>query len=77
MNDVILNILMIFLLFTAFFVVFTKNLLNSVIILFIYSAILVIVYVILQSPDAAMAEAVIGAGLTIAFFVITINKVSS
>jgi len=72
--DLILNILMIFLLFAAFFVVFTKNLLNSVIILFIFSTILVVIYVILQAPDAALAEAVIAAGLTIAFLVITVNR---
>jgi multicomponent Na+:H+ antiporter subunit B len=71
---VILNMLMIFLLFTAFFAVFTKNLLNSIITLAIFSAILIVIFVILQAPDAALAEAVIGAGLTLAFFVITINK---
>ncbi|WP_097017603.1 Na(+)/H(+) antiporter subunit B [Orenia metallireducens] len=71
---VILNMLMIFLLFTAFFAVFTKNLLNSIITLAIFSAILIVIFVILQAPDAALAEAVIGAGLTLTFFVITINK---
>lgn len=74
MIDIILNILMIFLLFTAFFVVFTKKLLNSVIILFVYSTILIVIYIILQSPGTALAEAVIAAGLTITFYVITITK---
>jgi len=72
--DILLNMLMIFLIFTAFFMVFTKDTLTSVIVLPIFSAILVIIYVILQSPSAALAEAVIAAGLTTGFFVITINK---
>lgn len=74
MINIIFNMLMIFLLFAAFFLVFTKDLLNSVITLFIFSSILVVIYVILQAPDAALAETVIAAGLTIGFFVITINK---
>lgn len=72
--DIILNVLMIFLLITAFFMVFTKNLLSSVIALPIFGTILVIIFVILQAPDAALAEAVIAAGLTTGFYVITINK---
>ncbi|RSK25823.1 DUF4040 domain-containing protein [Bacillus sp. HMF5848] len=74
MIDIILNILMIFLLFTAFFIVFTKDMLNAVITLPIFGATLVLIFVILQAPGAALAEAVIAAGLTTCFFVITINK---
>ncbi|MFW6287837.1 MAG: Na(+)/H(+) antiporter subunit B [bacterium] len=76
MSVVILNLLMVFLLFTAFFVVFTEDLLNTIIILFMFSSILVVIYVILQSPGVALAEAVIAAGLTIAFYVITVNHSS-
>lgn len=72
--DIIFNILIIFLIITAFFMVLTKDTLNSVIALPIFGAILVVIYVILQAPGAALAEAVIAAGLTTGFFVITINK---
>jgi len=72
--DTILNMLMIFLIFTAFFMVFTKNLLNSVIALQIFGTILVVIFLILQAPGVALAEALIAAGLTTGFFVITINK---
>ncbi|ERJ11391.1 Na(+)/H(+) antiporter subunit B [Haloplasma contractile] len=74
MIDLILNILMIFLIFTAFFMVFTKDLLNSVITLPLFGAILVVVFVILQAPGVALAEVVIATGLTTGFFVITLNK---
>lgn len=74
MIDIIFNILMIFLIITAFFMVFTKDISNSVITLPIFGAILVVIFVILQAPGVALAEAVITAGLTTGFFVITINK---
>ena len=74
MIKIILYGLMIFLLITAFFAVFTDDLLNSVITLSIFSGILVVIFIVLQAPDVALAEAVIAAGLTTGFFVITINK---
>lgn len=74
MINIILNILMTFLIITAFFMVFTKDMVNSVITLSIFGAILVVIFIILQAPSAALAEAVIAAGLTTGFFVITINK---
>jgi len=72
--DIIFNMLMVFLIFTAFFMVFTKDLLNSVIALQIFGAIMVVIFLILQAPGVALAEALIAAGLTTGFFVITINK---
>ncbi|MBM7571709.1 Na(+)/H(+) antiporter subunit B [Aquibacillus albus] len=74
MMDIIFNMLMIFLVITAFFMVFTKDISTAVIALPIYGAILVVIFVILQAPGPAIAEAVIAAGLTTVFFVITINK---
>ncbi|HBY19652.1 MAG TPA: hydrogenase [Clostridiales bacterium] len=74
MIDIILYILIIFLALTAFFMVFTKDMLSSIIALPIFGSILVVIFVILQAPSAALAEAVITAGLTTGFFVITINK---
>ncbi|WP_227938300.1 Na(+)/H(+) antiporter subunit B [Alkalihalobacillus deserti] len=74
MIDILFNLLMIFLLITAFFMVFTKDISNSVITLPIFGAILVVIFVILQAPGVALAEAVMTAGLTTVFFVITINK---
>lgn len=73
-ETILLNILLIMLLLTAIFAVFTDNLLNSVITLSIFSGILVVIFVVLQAPDVALAEAVIAAGLTTSFFIITINK---
>ncbi|WP_100407609.1 Na(+)/H(+) antiporter subunit B [Bacillus solitudinis] len=74
MIDILFNLLMIFLLITAFFMVFTKDISNSVITLPIFGTILVVIFVILQAPGIALAEAVMTAGLMTVFFVITINK---
>lgn len=72
--DIIFNLLMIFLLITAFFMVRTKDISNSAFALPIFGGLLVVIFVILQAPSAALAEAVITTGLTTVFFVITINK---
>ena len=72
--NIIFNMLMIFLIITAFFMVFVKDISNSVIALPIFGSILVVIFVVLQAPGVAIAEAVITAGLTTSFFVITINK---
>ncbi len=76
MIDLLLNLLMLFLLITTSFCVFTKDISTSVITLPIFGAILVVIFVILQAPGVALAEAVMTAGLTTVFFVITIHKTS-
>ncbi|XQY93793.1 Na(+)/H(+) antiporter subunit B [Metabacillus sp. HB246100] len=77
MIDILINLLMIFLLITTCFMVFTKDPSNSVITLPLFGTILVVIFVILQAPSAALAEAVITAGLTTTFFVMTIHKTES
>ncbi len=72
--DILFYLLLLFLIITAFFMVFTKDLSNSVITLPLFGAILVIIFVILQAPGVALAAAIMTVGLTTAFFVITINK---
>jgi energy-converting hydrogenase B subunit D len=72
--DITFNLLMIFLIVTAFFIVFSQDISHSVITLPIFGAILVVIFVILQAPGVALAEAVMTSGLTTVFFVITLNK---
>ncbi|MEC3884946.1 hydrogenase subunit MbhD domain-containing protein [Halobacillus sp. HZG1] len=74
MIDIIFNLLLIFLVITAFFIAFSKDLAQSVLTLPIFGTILVVIFVILQAPGVALAEVVMTAGLTTLFFVITINK---
>ena len=51
-----------------------KDLVNAVIALASVSLIAAILFYLLQAPDVAMAEAVIGTGLTTAIFLVTIRR---
>ena len=53
----------------------SKSLLNSILIFMSYSLIMSIIWVILESPDLAITEAAVGAGVTTVLFVITLKKI--
>ncbi|GAB6100297.1 hypothetical protein JCM16358_21760 [Halanaerocella petrolearia] len=72
--ELIVYILLLIVLLSAFFAVLSSNLINSVIGLSILSSSLVILFVILQAPDVALAEVVIASGITTGLFIITIDK---
>ncbi|GAB6138131.1 hydrogenase subunit MbhD domain-containing protein [Halanaerobaculum tunisiense] len=74
MIEVIVYILLLFILVAALFAVVTPDLVNSVISLSIFSSSLVILFVILQAPDVALAEVVIASGITTGLFIVTIDK---
>ena len=52
-----------------------KNLLTSLIIFMAYSLLMSIVWVLLQSPDLAITEAAVGAGVTSILFFVTLKKI--
>lgn len=56
---------------------FTKRLLTAVIIFMSYSSVMAIVWVILQSPDLAITEAAVGAGVTSLLFFVTLKKIKA
>ena len=57
-------ILLGFLVVCAVSVSFSKNLLNSILIFMSYSLIMSIIWILLESPDLAITEAAVGAGVT-------------
>ena len=67
--------LLIGLIVCALSVSFTKRLLTSIIIYMSYSSIMAIIWVILQSPDLAVTEAAVGAGVTSILFFVTLKKI--
>ena len=69
------NILLIFLIVCAVSVSFSKNLLNSIIIFMSYSLIMSIIWSLLESPDLAVTEAAVGAGVTSLLFFMTLKKI--
>ena len=75
MHDIIMFILLLFLVFCAIAVSFSKNLLNSVIIFMSYSTVMAIIWILLESPDLAITEAAVGAGVTSLLFFITLKKI--
>lgn len=52
-----------------------KNLLTSVVIFMAYSSVMSIIWMILESPDLAITEAAVGAGVTSILFFITLKKI--
>lgn len=68
-------ILMAFLILCAISVSFSKNLLNSILIFMSYSLIMSIIWVLLESPDLAITEAAVGAGVTSVLFFVTLKKI--
>ncbi len=68
-------ILVVFLIISAIGVSVTKNLFMAVIIFMGYSSIMAIVWLFLESPDLAITEAAVGAGIDTVLFFLTLKKV--
>ena len=68
-------ILLVSLIVCAVSVAFTKDLLTSIIIFMSYSLIMCVILVLLQSPDLAITEAAVGAGVTSILFFVTLKKI--
>ena len=68
-------ILLLFLVVCAVSVSFSRNLLNSVLIYMSFSLIMSIVWLCLESPDLAITEAAVGAGITTVLFLVTLKKI--
>lgn len=70
-------ILLICLIVCAVSVAFAKDLLTSIVIFMSYSLIMCILWILLQSPDLAITEAAVGAGVTSILFFITLKKIKA
>lgn len=64
-----------FLLVCAISVSFSKNLLNAIIIYMSFSLVMSMVWICLESPDLAITEAAVGAGITGILFFVTLKKI--
>lgn len=70
-------ILLAFLIICAIAVSFSDRLLVSVAIYMAFSLIMAIIWLLLESPDLAITEAAVGAGVTSILFFITLKKIKS
>ena len=68
-------ILVVFLNISAIGVSVTKNLFMAVIVFMGYSSVMAIVWLFLESPDLAITEAAVGAGIDTVLFFLTLKKV--
>lgn len=68
-------ILLVCLVVCAVSVGLTKDLLTSIVIFMSYSLIMCVIWVLLQSPDLAITEAAVGAGVTSILFFVTLKKI--
>lgn len=68
-------LLLLFLIFCAAATVLTRRLVASVIIFLSYSAVMSILWLLLQSPDLAVTEAAVGAGITSILFFLTLRRI--
>lgn len=79
MSEILIEILkillLVLLLVCAVSVWFSKNLLVSIVVFMSYSLIMALVWMLLESPDLAITEAAVGAGVTSVIFFMTLKKI--
>lgn len=73
--NIFVAILCFLLIVCAISVSLTKNILTSVIIFMSFSVIMCVIWILLQSPDLAITEAAVGAGITTLLFFSTFKKI--
>ena len=73
--ELLMSLLFIMLIVCAIYVCVAKNLLTSIVVFMAYSVIMSIIWMILESPDLAITEAAVGAGVTSILFYITLKKI--
>ncbi len=64
-----------FLVFCAIGTVCTKNLLASIVVFMGFSSIMAVIWLLLQSPDLAITQAAVGAGIDTILFVVTLKRI--
>ncbi len=77
MTKAIILMLAGFLIVCAIGVSKTKNLLVSIVIFMSYSLVMSIIWIFLESPDLAITEAAVGAGVTSVLFFVTLRKINA
>lgn len=73
--EFVVLILALFLIVCAIATCVHKTLLTSIIIFMAYSTIMSLIWALLESPDLAITEAAVGAGVTSILFFVTLKKI--
>lgn len=75
--NIFISLLLIALVLCAIAACMHKSLLTSIVIYMAYSSIICMIWIILESPDLAITEAAVGAGVTSVLFFITLKKIDA
>ncbi|MDD2427964.1 MAG: DUF4040 domain-containing protein [Eubacteriales bacterium] len=73
--DIFRLLMLVTLVICAIAVSLTKNLLSSIIVYMAYSLVMSVIWILLESPDLAITEAAVGAGVTSVLFFVTLKKI--
>lgn len=73
--DIAAYFLLGFLVVCALSVALTKNVFHAVLIQLGYSAVMSVIWLLLESPDLAITEAAVGAGVTGVLFFVTLRRI--
>ena len=71
----IVQLMLVFLIACAIAVCVSRNLLTSVIIYMSYSMVMSIIWIVMESPDLAITEAAVGAGITSLLLFLALKKI--
>ena len=74
-TDILTMVLLVLLILCAIFVNLTGSLLQASVLFMAYSSIMCIVWVLIESPDLAITEAAVGAGISGTLFLMTLRKI--
>ena len=61
----------------ALYAVLCRSVIAAIVSVGVFSFVVSVIFVALQAPDVAMTQAVVGAGLTTAFFIIALDKIGT
>ncbi|MBQ7785374.1 MAG: DUF4040 domain-containing protein [Clostridia bacterium] len=73
--DIIIQLMLLFLIVCSIAVSVTKDMLTSIVIYMAYSMIMSVIWITLESPDLAITEAAVGAGVTSLLFFLALKKI--
>ena len=77
MTEIFKIIMLVLLIVCAVSVNLTRGLLKAVIIFMSYSSIMCVLWVLMESPDLAITEAAVGAGVSGVLFMATLKKIDA
>jgi uncharacterized MnhB-related membrane protein len=69
--------LLVFLIACAVAVSFTKKIVSAIVIFMAYSITMSVLWLLLESPDLALTEAAVGAGITSVIFFLVVKRINT